>query len=490
MRHEQAFEAHLRARRARVLATRAVFYACLAYLVFLLVHLPVEDAADAFDRYAASHGLASAACARQAPGRAADAESLACLREDLAGLVDRARTNRIQVLVLAGLLSAVALLTARQRRRDEQVLREQLRFDELLIDAMPLPLSLRSPEGRFLLVNQAFEQRFGIARDALIGERVDDALGAERAQRIFEMDARAVASPLTQEGRFHVPTQQGMRHIQVSVRALHRADGSLIGTVGVQDDVTELIEKEAQLSESNARLAQLSMKMIGAQEDERRRIARDLHDQVGQILTALKLHLAALAKKERVDAPAAALAAPIELVEEVLSHTRNLSASLHPHLLDDLGLEAALHSLIDRFIRPSLPRVDLRCRLAPARGPEAVEMVAFRVVQEALTNVVRHAHATRAGVMLEAGEGWLAIEVIDDGVGFESPDSGFGVQPGASVGLASLRQRVVEAGGTVQLQSEAGRGTSVRARLPWASQSVRESVQESARESGRKEDAA
>ena len=133
------------------------------------------------------------------------------------------------------------------------------------------------------------------------------------------------------------------------------------------------------------------MKMIDAQEDERRRIARDLHDQVGQILTALKLQLSSLARRDRIDMPALALATSIDLAEEALRHTRDLSASLHPHLLDDLGLEPALNWLLDRFIRPSIPRVELRCRLAPARGPADIELVAFRVVQEALTNVVRHA---------------------------------------------------------------------------------------------------
>ena len=232
-------------------------------------------------------------------------------------------------------------------------------------------------------------------------------------------------------------------------------------------DVTALRLNEQQLMETNQRLSHLSLKMLDAQEDERRRIARDLHDQVGQILTALKLQLASQAKRDRIEDPGRAMTTPIELTEEALRHTRDLSASLHPHLLDDLGLEAALNWLIERFIRPSIAAVDLRCRLRPPRGPEAVELVAFRVVQEALTNVIRHAAATRVGVILEAAGGVLAIEVIDDGVGFDAGESWFDVQRTTSLGVTSMRDRVTELGGLLHMDSAHGVGTSLRVELPW-----------------------
>jgi two-component system sensor histidine kinase UhpB len=251
------------------------------------------------------------------------------------------------------------------------------------------------------------------------------------------------------------------------VNELRRGNGGQVGTVAVQTDITALVDNEAQLSESNAKLSQLAMQMLNAQEEERRRLARDLHDEVGQILTALKLQLSSLAKRGHIEAPAAVLVAPIDLIEEALAHTRNLSASLHPHLLDDLGLEPTLNWLADRFIRPSLPQVDLRCRLLPERGPAAIELVAFRVVQEALTNVVRHANATRAGVLLESHHGNLTIEVIDDGVGFEAGNTWFDLLRSASVGLSSMRDRVAEVGGDMQLDSAVGQGTSLRVRLPW-----------------------
>jgi PAS domain S-box-containing protein len=399
--------------------------------------------------------------------REMDAAAETCMGLRLDGVADLAIRIRYGTLLIAALLVLAAFGVAMQRRRDQARLHEQLRFREQLIDAIPLPLSLRSPEGRFMIVNRAFEQKHKVRREHLLGQPVADTLPRIDAQAIAHMDARAAASAQPVDETFDIPDADGMRHVQVRVHALRRPDESVIATVGIQTDVTPLRRKEAQLTEINAKLGQLSVKMIDAQEDERRRIARDLHDQVGQILTALKLQLASLAKRERIDAPADAMTTPIDLAEEALRHTRDLSASLHPHLLDDLGLEPALNWLIDRFIRPSVPLVELRCRMTPARGPDAIELVAFRVVQEALTNVVRHAGATRVGVILEADQGELAIEVIDDGVGFETGTDWFDLQRSTSLGVSSMHDRVNEMGGSMRMDSEPENGTSVRVRLPW-----------------------
>jgi PAS domain S-box-containing protein len=399
--------------------------------------------------------------------RQLDAAAETCMQLRLAAVADLALTIRYGTFLIAALLVLAAFGVAMQRRRDQLRLHEQLRFREQLIDAIPLPLSLRSPEGRFELVNRAFEQKHKVRREHLLGQPVADTLPRIDAAAIAQMDARAAASPEPVDETFDIPDGGGIRHVQVRVHALRRPDESVIGTVGIQTDVTPLRRKEAQLTEINAKLGQLSVKMIDAQEDERRRIARDLHDQVGQILTALKLQLASLAKRERIEMPADAMTTPIDLAEEALRHTRDLSASLHPHLLDDLGLEPALNWLIDRFIRPSIPLVELRCRMSPARGPEAIELVAFRVVQEALTNVVRHAGATRVGVILEAEQGELAIEVIDDGVGFEAGTNWFDLQRSTSLGVSSMNDRVNEMGGSLTMDSKPESGTSVRVRLPW-----------------------
>ena len=397
----------------------------------------------------------------------ADQAEHACFRRTMDGIWAQALLTKQQAEALLFLIAFTVVAILLLRRSDQAQLRDQLRFNEQLIDAIPLPLSLRSPQGDFMLVNRAFEQKHGVSREHVLGKPVRDALPQADADAIGQMDARAAASMEPAEEHFHVVDERGDRHVFVRVHALRRSDASVIGIVGIQTDVTTLRRKEAQLTEINAKLSQLSIKMLGAQEDERRRIARDLHDQVGQILTALKLQLASLARRPSIDAPAQAFGTAIDLAEEALRHTRDLSASLHPHLLDDLGIEPALNWLIDRFIRPSVPQIELRCRLQPARGPEASELVAFRVVQEALTNVVRHAGATRVGVMLESDNGELTIEVIDDGVGFEAGASWFDLQRSASLGVTGMRDRVTEIGGNLHMDSHPGSGTSVRVHLPW-----------------------
>lgn len=216
----------------------------------------------------------------------------------------------------------------------------------------------------------------------------------------------------------------------------------------------------------------LTRQLIVAQEDERRRISRDLHDHVGQILTALKMQLASLSRNMSIPDPAVALQAPISLAEEALRQTRDLTASLHPHLLEDLGVEPALNWLVERFIRPSLPGIELRCRLEPARGAGNIELVAFRVVQEALTNVVRHANASRAGVIMESRDGVMRIEVIDDGGGFDAASPWIEPQHARSVGLAAMHKRVSEVGGVLVLESTPGVGASVRVQLPWRTPDV------------------
>ncbi len=344
--------------------------------------------------------------------------------------------------------------------------RDQLRFNEQVVEAVPHALSLRDEAGRFLLVNRAFEAAHGIDRTRLLGKAAQDVLPAGVTAAIARNDAQAKRghAPIDFDTRFDGVAGQA-RSVRIRVQALRRVDASLIGVMALETDVSALRDKEDELFALNAKMGQMSARLIEAQEDERRRISRDLHDQVGQILTALKLQLASLARRDSVEGRA--LAAPIELTEEALRHARDLTASLHPHLLDDLGLAPAMRWLIDRFIRPSLPEVELRCEMEPERGAAATELVAFRVVQEALTNVVRHAQATRAGVMLEAHDGHLSIEVFDDGEGFDAGNTWFDLQRRTSIGVASMRERVAELGGDFQIDSTPGVGTRLRAWLPW-----------------------
>nr|WP_255429559.1 PAS domain-containing sensor histidine kinase [Ramlibacter albus] len=344
--------------------------------------------------------------------------------------------------------------------------RARVELRQELIEAIPLPLSLRDDKGRFVRVNRAFEDWHDVRRAQVLGRTPSDVLPASVTLAFARCDKLALANgePVDEELELR-PSDGVVRNVQLRVHAI-RQHGALLGIIAIEADVTRLREQEGLLTVLHRRLDRVSASMIDAQERERRRVAQDLHDDVGQVLTALKLAVDSLAQGA---APAQTqdLRHVAYLIDESLHRVRDVTANLYPHVLDDLGLEPALGWLIERFVRPALPDVSMRCRLERKRTLQDIELCAFRVVQEALTNVVRHSRATRAGVLVEDRSGCLHIEVLDNGSGFETGASWF-VAPGRnSLGLASMQQRVEELDGYMQLESTVGSGTSIRVRLPW-----------------------
>jgi len=195
-------------------------------------------------------------------------------------------------------------------------------------------------------------------------------------------------------------------------------------------------------------LAKLSAKLLTAQEEERRRIARRIHDEVGQILAAARWALAAGEKEEAE-----------KLLAQGIEALRDLARELRPPLLDEAGLAPALRKLLANF---SASGIAVDAEIEEARYPELVETVAFRVIQEALENVRRHAQARRVFLRVEEEEGWLLGEVRDDGKGFDPERT----SPG--LGLSGMREWVELLGGKLFIDSQPGRGTRVSFRLPLA----------------------
>ncbi len=217
----------------------------------------------------------------------------------------------------------------------------------------------------------------------------------------------------------------------------------------------------------NAReLQQLSAKLITAQEEERRSIARELHDEVGQVLTAIKVELAVAQRQiEANGGPPHLLDDSRSVVEGALATVRDLSHLLHPALLDDLGLPAAVDWYLKSFgVRHGL-RVDLLQEGMDERLTSDVEASAFRIVQEALTNVAKHANATRCRVYLQRLPTTVLITVEDDGAGF---DAAVTQQTGErrGLGLIGIRERVSELRGSMRLESAPGKGTRITVELP------------------------
>ena len=232
---------------------------------------------------------------------------------------------------------------------------------------------------------------------------------------------------------------------------------------------------ERHAAEHAARLQILSKRLFKIQEDERRAIARELHDHLGQMLTGLKFQLEALVKNagDGSGAPAAALseklAESLTLATELMAHVRELTQQFRPRILDDLGLRAALEWHARLFQRQTNVTATVEVSLPQDRLPIELEIAVFRIVQEALTNVARHAGVTEASVTVThapatADSGAkLFVDVTDRGRGF---DLDAVLASRNSIGLTGLTERVTLAGGTVEIFSRRGQGTRVHAEFP------------------------
>jgi signal transduction histidine kinase len=226
---------------------------------------------------------------------------------------------------------------------------------------------------------------------------------------------------------------------------------------GVLASAIEQRRAAGELRQKREELRTLSRKLIAAQEAERRLIARELHDDFGQVLTAIKLNLM------RTDADANE---SIALVDGAIARMRDLAQDLRPPMLDELGLEAALRSHVDREARRAGLEAYLDIPQLPRRFTPSLETTCFRVVQEAVTNVIRHAGATRIRCSLRATDSVLTLEVNDNGHGFDPLAAR---KRADSQGLVGMRERVELAGGELDIESRPGHGTTVRARFDTAS---------------------
>jgi signal transduction histidine kinase len=283
--------------------------------------------------------------------------------------------------------------------------------------------------------------------------------------------------PEARGGPFHRAYQQAMveqKAIQLreyyppwdrwfEVRAYPSDDGISVFFT----EVTEQEQTQAQLRVTTDQLRALAARMEAIREEERRTMAREIHDQIGQALTALKLDLAGVRSRLPAE-PGGELALRAgemdRLLDQTLDTTRRLSTALRPPILDDLGLAAAIEWLARDF----QARTGVRCQTElrdgeRITGPEA--LVLFRIVQEALTNVARHAGATLVRIGLTADSAAAVLTVSDDGRGITAEEQ---ARP-SSLGLAGMRERALVLGGEVHLVGAPGAGTTVTARLPGTS---------------------
>jgi PAS domain S-box-containing protein len=367
-----------------------------------------------------------------------------------------------------------------------------LDLEEVLNAALEETLAVLKVEGGVIYCFDEISQSFapaahqGISQDVLLevtGFKVGEGLSgrvAESGEPLvvadLAADLRNISAASTGAGwRSYagVPIKSRDKVLGVMALTTHRQDYfrpddvGLLSHIGNQIGVAiENAHLFGQVRAGRERLQNLSQQLVEAQETERRHIARELHDEIGQVLTVLKIDLQGIKRSPDALPFAARLEGTVGIVEQALQQVRNLSLDLRPSLLDDLGLVPALRWYVDRLARRAGLAVQFAADRLEKRLPADVETTCFRIVQEALTNVMRHAQAQQVSVELRRRDEDLLVVIRDDGVGFDLRHTLQRTERGASLGLLGMQERVHLVGGQIEIESAPTRGTEVRIRFP------------------------
>ncbi len=347
------------------------------------------------------------------------------------------------------------------RLRAEESLEESRRRMRALFENTLDAIWLLDNEGRFVDANPAVCALLGYTREEFLRMRIEDVATADEKGLVRELwNAFLAAGQL--DGEFTQVRRDGTMRV-VDFRAVANILPGL--HLSVNRDITERKRVEEELRETAAGLQVLSRRLVEVQEEERRHLARELHDEIGQVLTAIGIGLQA-AKKARVDVATSYLDDCIGLVDGAIRQVRHLSLDLRPSMLDDLGLVATLRWYVDRQAQRGGYRASFISDTVEIRLDPAIATAAFRVAQEALTNIARHAKARRVRVSVRCREKFLQLVVRDDGVGFNTGAALRRGARGAGLGLLGMRERATLLGGRIDVRSLPGRGTRILLTIP------------------------
>jgi PAS domain S-box-containing protein len=353
-----------------------------------------------------------------------------------------------------------------ERKIAEDELRQQKEILQSIFDHIPIMIRFVDASGRIQLVNRHWEETLGWSleeareRDLWVEFYPDP----EARRRSLEFIRESTGKWCDFKKRVRDGRVLDTRWASISV-----SDGTRIG---IGEDVTER-KQEERLWESNAaRLQTLSRRLVQVQEEERLHLARELHDEIGQLLTGLRFLL-----KPNENAPNEVAESRFEqarsIVDEILDKVRGLSADLRPAALDHLGLVPALITLFERYSAQTRVSVNFKHHEADRRFAPEVETTAYRIVQEALTNVARHADVDQVTIRVWTTADRLNVLIDDQGRGFD-PEAA--LSNPQTAGLAGMQERVKLLAGQLRIESRPGAGTQVTAELPLPSTSSRAHV--------------
>jgi len=310
--------------------------------------------------------------------------------------------------------------------------------------------------GKYVLVNSRFEELFGISMEEVRGKSDYDIVSKEVADEFRKNDFQVLQNGKSMQVEERVEHNAEV-HTYLSVKfPVYDKAGAVNGVCGISTDITAVKKAQDQLR-------RLSGRIMANQEKERTAIARELHDELGQVLTALRMDAVWMQERLKDSDPKIAERAltMCDLIDKTIKDVRSIAIRLRPGVLDDLGLVDALEWLTSDFENRSA----ITCVFEHMNVPELNETIstaAYRICQEAMTNVARYAGASRMSVVLKAENNILSLSIRDDGRGFDTSDlAGF-----EGVGIAGMRERAMLAGGNLKVMSENGKGCHVLFKVP------------------------
>jgi len=373
---------------------------------------------------------------------------------------------------------------ARDITEQKQIEAESKRFEKQLRAAFSQTYSFLvflAPDGTILDANRAAIEGCGFTRDEVIGKKFWEPWSGnlpEEVRKSREGVQRAAAGEVVREECHYSMGDKSIRYADRTISPVKDADGGITMLVVSGIDMSEqkalrdeleqrVLERTDELEQSNTSLRQLSGRLLQAQDEERRRIARELHDSIGQLLAALSMNIATVSLDKQKLSPAAR--ASVEeneaLVLRVSDEIRTLSYLLHPPLLDEIGLESALRDYVDGFRERSKISVHLEMATDFGRLSNEAEIALFRVVQECLTNIHRHSESPTASIRISRQNGRVSLEVRDDGKGIPADKLRQVNSAGTpGVGFRGMRERLRQLGGSLEVRS-GDHGTVVAATL-------------------------
>ena len=367
----------------------------------------------------------------------------------------------------------VSMMDITERKRTEMLLREAHERLQTIIQASPLAILAIDPLGSIMNWNASAEQMFGWSEQETVG-KVCPTVPSEWLPDFHDMITQVVQGK-TFSGLLRCRQKKDGTQINASITSapLRNAAGEAIGAIAILEDVTERTKSEEERSklftevqEAENQLRLLSRRLLETQESERKNISRELHDEIGQTLTAAKINLQSIQRITKSQKIVNELDVTISYLEQSLQQVRDISLDLRPSILDDLGIEAALRWLITRFTQNAKLKFELEFSPANLKLPKELELDCYRVTQEALNNIVKHAEAKNVKISLLLEGELIHLKITDNGKGFDVQKARELAIKGKSLGILGMEERVKLAGGEFKIISSDKIGTEVCAAFP------------------------